>query len=113
MSKDHHQKLLHDNVTKTYQKALPKLEASINLGRKSISTKLKISNTIERTARTPALATLKDHKDNFPSNQTCCLINPSKNELGKVSKQLVEKINSDIIEKLQFNQYRRCFEMVQ
>ena len=34
------------------------------------------------------------------------LINPSKNELGKVSEQLVEKMDSDIIEKLQFNQWR-------
>ena len=31
MSKDHNQKLLHDNITKTYQKAPPKLEASTNL----------------------------------------------------------------------------------
>ena len=49
--------------------------------------------------------TLKDHKNNFRSNRTCRLINPSKNELGKVSKQLVEKINS-ITEKLQRNQWR-------
>ena len=37
MSKDHRQKLLHDNVTKTYRKAPPKLEASINLEVKTIS----------------------------------------------------------------------------
>ena len=37
MSKDHRQKLLHDNVTKTYRKAPPKLEASINLEAKTIS----------------------------------------------------------------------------
>ena len=67
---------------------------------KSISTKLKISDTVERIARTPAFVTLKDHKDNFRSNPTCRLVNPSKNEFGKVSKQLVEKINSGIIEKL-------------
>ena len=48
--------------------------------------------------------TLKDHKDNFRSNPTRGLINPSKNKLGKVSKQLLEKINSDFVEKLQFNQ---------
>ena len=30
MPKDHHQKVSHDNFTKTYQKASPKLEASIN-----------------------------------------------------------------------------------
>ena len=102
-SKYHHHKLLHDNLTKTYQKAQPKLEASINLEAKSMSTKLNISNRVEHIARTPAFMTLKDHKDNFRSNPTCRLINPSKSKLGKVSKQLVEKINSDIIEKLQFN----------
>ena len=73
---------------------------------KSISAKLEISDRIERIARTPAFVTLKDHKDNFRSNPTCRLINPSENELEKVSKQLVEKINSDIIEKLLFNQWR-------
>ena len=64
---------------------------------KSISTKLKISDRVERIARTPTFLPLKDHKDKFRSNPTCSLINPSKNELGRVSKQLVEKINSNII----------------
>ena len=102
MSKDHHQKL--DNVTKTYLKAPPNLKTSINLEAKSICTKLKISERVERIARTPAFVTLKDHKD-FRSNPACRLINPSKSELGKMSKQLVEKINSDIIEKIQLNQW--------
>ena len=104
MSKDHHKKLLHD-VTKTYQKTPPRLEASINMEAKSISTKLKISDRVKRIAKTPAFVTLKDHKDNFHSNPTCRLIYLSKNVLGKVSEQLVEKINSDIIEKLQLNQW--------
>ena len=56
-------------------------------------------------ARTPLFVTLKDYKGNFRFNPTCCLINPSKNELGKVSKQLVKKINSDIVGKLQFNRW--------
>ena len=75
MSKDHRQNLLHD-VTKTYQKAPPKLETSINLEAKSISTELKISNRIEHIVRTPVFMTLKDHKDNFRSNPTCRSINP-------------------------------------
>ena len=53
-------KLLHDNVTKAYQKAPPKLEASINMEAKSISTKLKISDRVERITRTPAFVALKD-----------------------------------------------------
>ena len=70
MSEDHHKKLLDDNVTQTYQKAQPKLEASINMEAKSVSTKLKISDRVQRIARTPAFVTLKDHKDNFRFNPT-------------------------------------------
>ena len=82
---------LHDDVTKTYQKAPLKQEASINPEAKSIFTKLKISNRVERIARRSAFVTLKDHKENFHSNPMCCLINPSKNELGKVSEQFIEE----------------------
>ena len=73
-------------LSKTCQKALPKLEASINLEAKSISTMLEIRDRVERITRTLSFVTLKDHKDNFLSNPTCLLINPSKSELGKVSK---------------------------
>ena len=65
MSNNHHQKSLHHNVTKTYQKAPPKLEASINLEAKSISTKPNISDRVERIPKARAFVTLKDHKDNF------------------------------------------------
>ena len=47
MSKGYHQKLLYDNVIKTCQKVQPKLETSFNLKAKSISTKLKISDTVK------------------------------------------------------------------
>ena len=79
MSKDHYEKHLRDNVTKTYQKPPSKLEASINLEAKSISTKLKISDIVKCITRTPAFVTFRGHKDNFRSNPTCRLINPSKN----------------------------------
>ena len=73
-------------LSKTCQKLLPKLEASINLEAKSISTMLEIRDRVKRIARTPSFVTLKDQKDNFHSSPTCLLINPSKSELGKVSK---------------------------
>ena len=40
MPKQQHKKLLHDNVTKTYKKAPPKLETSINLEAKNILSSL-------------------------------------------------------------------------
>ena len=69
MSKDHHQKLLQDNTTKTYHKAPHKLEASINLEAKSICNKLEVCNSVKCITRTPAIVTLKDTKATIPSIQ--------------------------------------------
>ena len=43
------------------------------------------------TAPVPAYVTLKDHKPNFNNNPSCRLINPSKIEIGKISKQILSK----------------------
>ena len=92
MSKDHYEKHLRDNVTKTYQKPPSKLEASINLEAKSISTKLKISDIVKCITRRPAFVTFRGHKDNFRSNPTFCLINPSKIHSDVFLRKVVRKI---------------------
>ena len=88
---EQYKKLLKDNVTKTYKKSSDILEKSINMEAKHIAKKLELSDRIEHLARNPAFITLKDHKENFNSKLPCRLINPSKTELGKVSKQKLEK----------------------
>ena len=75
-----------ENVTKTYKKAPEKLQKSISLEAKSVATNLKLSGRIEKFAEAPAYITLKDHKQNFRSKPSCRLINPTKNEIGKISK---------------------------
>ena len=57
---------------------------------KYIAKKLELSDRIEQLARNAAFITLKDHKENFRSNSPSRLINPSKSELGKISKQKLE-----------------------
>ena len=49
-----------------------------------------------------AFMTLKDHKDIFPNFR---LINPSKSEVGKISKSILDKINNVLFEKAKVNQY--------
>ena len=83
MPTSEHNKLLKENVTKTYKKAPEKLQKSVNLEAKSITTKLKLSVRIENLAVAPAYITLIDHKENFRSKPSCRLINPSKTKFGK------------------------------
>ncbi|CAB4032311.1 Hypothetical predicted protein, partial [Paramuricea clavata] len=53
---------------------------------------------------------LKDHKDNFSSNPTCRLINPTKSEIGKVSKCILDRINKDIINKTGVKQWKSTID---
>ena len=48
--------------------------------------------------------TLKDHKKNFQNNPAVRLINPAKNDIGRISKVVLDKINSSLIKQLKVNQ---------
>ena len=37
--------------------------------------------------------TFKDHQENFSKHPKVCLINPEKNELGKISKTILDNVN--------------------
>ena len=99
-----HNKLLKENVTKTCKKVPEKLQKSINLEAKFIATKFKLSDRIEKLAKAPANVTYKENKENFRSQASCQLINPYKNEIGKISKIFLEKINKKLSKELDFNQ---------
>ena len=96
MPTSEHSKLLKENVTKTYKKPPEKLQKSINLEAKFIATKLKLSDRIKKLAEAPAYVTLKDHKENFRSKSSGRLINPSENEIGKISQTILEKLNKKL-----------------
>ena len=52
--------------------------------------------------------TIKDHKENFDNHPTVRLINPAKNELGRISKLTItlDKINKKINRKFELNQWK-------
>ena len=55
---------------------------------------------------------MKDHKDSFPNNPKCRLINPSKSELGKVSKGILSKIIHVVREKTKFNHWKNSDSVI-
>ena len=66
---------------------------------KKIASKLGIDDRVYKTSKREAFITLKDHKPNFKNNPKFRLLNPTKQELGKVSKQKLEKIVTFVKEK--------------
>ena len=106
VSKDTYNKYLHNNITAHYCKADKSTENSINLEAKHITEKLKISDRVEPIAHQEAYVTIKDHKEGFPNNVKCRLINPAKSNIGKISKLILEEINEKIRDKFNLNQWR-------
>ena len=93
VSKDSYNKLLHENITKDYKKAPPQTVDIINEQAKTIAQNLDLADRIEVYGDANAFITLKDHKENFENQPKCRLINPAKTNIGKISKQILEKVN--------------------
>ena len=64
------------------------------------------------TAKREAFITLKDHKANFRNNPTSRLINPCKSEIGKISKQILDRINTSIRESTPLQQWRNTKDAI-
>ena len=56
------------------------------------------------TAKRQYFVTIKDHKDNFRVNRKYRLLNPTKSELGKISKHILQQISTNIRTALNVNQ---------
>ena len=65
MSIQYYNKLLTENITKTYKKSGTSDIREINFEAKSIAKQLKCDSKIEQFAYRKSYVTLKDHKNNF------------------------------------------------
>ena len=106
-------RLLEANITKTYKKADKKQLSIMDEEARIITKKLNIDDRVETTAMKEAFITLKDHKENFLNKPTCRLINRSKPEIGKISKQLLEEINRKLVNINEVNQWKNTSSVLQ
>ena len=89
-----------------------KREENITGTDKAIATKLELDDRIDITDKKQAFITLKDHKPNFRNNPTCRLINPTKPEIGKISKQILKNINTKVRTATKLNQWKNTDEVI-
>ena len=94
--KNTYNKLLTDNISKTYKRTVHNIYNKINKEAKTIANNYGVSERVDCLAKSNAFVSLKDHKPNFSSNPKCRLINPAKSEMGKISKYFLEQLNSKV-----------------
>jgi len=94
-----YEKLIKDNITKTYKKPSYGVANILDTQSASIGKQLKLDDQIEKLAQNKAFITLNDHKPAFNDHPTCRLINPSKSKIGVVSKHILDETNYAAISK--------------
>ena len=99
-------KNLRENITKTYIKPTKKRLNTANKQAKKIAGKLNIDDKIEKMLEAEAYITIKDHKKGFPNDPLFRLIHPSKSDIGRISKNILDKINPRVIQETKVNQWK-------
>ena len=92
-----HKELKKRNVEKEYKRGPDNLLDTINSEDKEVAAELNLlGRQIYKVQEQEAFITLKDTKPNFLNNPQCRLINPTKSELGKVAKVILENIVKEV-----------------
>ena len=105
-------KMVMDNITTEYRKCSEIVLDDINSAAKVIAKNLKLDDRIEKFSTKNAFITMKDHKENFNNNPRCRLINPSKTEIGIISKAYLDSINTNIRKSTNLNQWKNTKEVI-
>ena len=112
LTKDEYNHLLDNAVTATYKKATKIIEDIINKEGIKYAKRGDIFDIIEINGTNNCFITLKDHKENFVKHPTTRLINPAKNEIGRISKSILDKINICLWEKLKLNEWKNTTDVI-
>ena len=112
LSPKKYKKLLNDEVTKFYKKAPKDLESKLNKEAFDLACKFNIADRVEKFCKKQAFITIKDHKTDYRNNPTCRLLNPTKSQLGKISKIILQDICSTLRIATKVNQWRNTAECI-
>ena len=80
---------------------------------KKIAEELDLSDRVETMAKRDAFITLKDHKPNFNNALTYRLINPTKSEIGRISKETLQKIVKSVATYANVNLWRNTQSLLE
>ena len=113
ISAEKYAKLLRDSITSEYKIAEEELFEEIIASEKEVSASIGLGNRMERPTVNNARITIKDHKNNFRTNTKCRLLNPSKVDSGRVSCEILARINTEARKLLKFNQWLKTTDVLE
>ena len=115
---DEYKKLTTEAVSSIYKKIPDKINDKTNSEGKRIMENKTALNRMFINDNNYCFITLNDHKPNFLNNPIIYLLNPAKNELRRITKVLLDKINLYLRNTTKFNQWKNisgaisCFKII-
>ena len=105
-------RLVNKDIHKDYKKAADQELRRANDQHKEIVKNYDLEARVMKTQARPVRATLKDHKDTFQEDPKIRMINPTKCEIGRISKNILSKIIHVVRGKTKFNQWINSDEVI-
>ena len=101
-----YRRLMRENITKDYRRAPMDSVNRINMEAANIARNLEIDDRVEALELKSSFLTVKDHKADWPARVSCRLINPTKSNIGNISKSILDRVNNSLRSKLEINQWK-------
>ena len=112
MDPERYIELVDTNVQKNYKKANPNVIDATTKSHQNIVKNLEIDDRVFKSTSRPAFIKLKDHKQGFQNNPQVRLLNPTKPELGRIAKKILENIVVEVKTKLKLTQWKNSEEVI-
>ena len=96
-------KMMTEEVSKDFQKTRRDKVMEMDSKAACVANKLGIADRVMRTKKSEAFYSLKDHKDNFITNPSVRLINPSSQDIGSASRRVLKGMVRKIKQQLELN----------
>ena len=95
LTKEKYNKMRRNAITSAYKKANGNIKSFDN-----------IIDRMDVNAESNCFITIKDHKESFLNYPKVGAINPAKNDLGRISKTIIDNINMKLFETTNINQWK-------
>ena len=104
--------LLQTAITSKYKKTEKRTAANINEAGIKHAREANVINRTKINVTDSSFITLKDHKENFLNRPTIKLLNPAKNEIGRISKHILQNINKTLSEEIKVNEWKNTESVI-
>ena len=108
-----YQEILKSNITNNYKIDYNNTIEQINKDTSNFASRLQIEDRLGKFKKKDAYILFKDHKPNFENKLPTRLINPSKTELGRISKFIIQNIVNSVKKANHCNLWENSYETIE